>query len=111
MLPRACLFVFMQKTSSVMRIGDWSSDVCSSDLGTARIYPAAAATEPVASYLDIVQTLNAHGARQRYPGSPLFAAHYARAADRIVLCEREAAIAAELKAELDRKSTRLNSSH
>src|SRR3546814_16321183 len=68
--------------------------------GIARIYAAAAAPEPVASYLDIVQTLNAHGALQRYPGSPLFAAHYARAADRIVLCEREAAIVAELKAEL-----------
>lgn len=68
--------------------------------GIGRIYGAVAAPEPVAAYLDIVQTLNAHGALRRYPGSPLFAAHYARAADRIVLCEREPAIAATLKAEL-----------
>src|SRR3546814_3439190 len=28
-----CLFYFKQKTAYVMRISDWSSDVCSSDLG------------------------------------------------------------------------------
>src|SRR3546814_16272123 len=28
------LFVFRQKTAYEMRISDWSSDVCSSDLGT-----------------------------------------------------------------------------
>src|SRR3546814_18735804 len=27
-----CLFCFKQKTAYVMRISDWSSDVCSSDL-------------------------------------------------------------------------------
>src|SRR3546814_19957532 len=27
-----CFFVFMQKTAYEMRISDWSSDVCSSDL-------------------------------------------------------------------------------
>lgn len=68
--------------------------------GIERVYGASGAPEPVAAYVGIVRALNAHGALQRYPGSPLFAAHYARAADRIVLCEREAAIAAELKAEL-----------
>src|SRR3546814_5446891 len=31
-----CLFVFKQKTADEMRISDWSSDVCSSDL----LYPA-----------------------------------------------------------------------
>src|SRR3546814_1546531 len=29
-----CLFVFMQKTAYELRISDWSSDVCSSDLVT-----------------------------------------------------------------------------
>src|SRR3546814_5524844 len=30
-----CVFFFKQKTAYEMRISDWSSDVCSSDLGTA----------------------------------------------------------------------------
>src|SRR3546814_8268576 len=29
----ACVFFFKQKTAYEMRISDWSSDVCSSDLG------------------------------------------------------------------------------
>src|SRR3546814_4987954 len=29
-----CFFFFKQKTAYEMRISDWSSDVCSSDLGT-----------------------------------------------------------------------------
>src|SRR3546814_5617340 len=29
-----CVVVFKQKTAYEMRISDWSSDVCSSDLGT-----------------------------------------------------------------------------
>src|SRR3546814_12196238 len=32
-------FIFKQKTSYVMRISDWSSDVCSSDLGGAPFRP------------------------------------------------------------------------
>src|SRR3546814_5594058 len=31
-----CFFVFKQKTAYEMRISDWSSDVCSSDLGLNR---------------------------------------------------------------------------
>src|SRR3546814_13711209 len=37
-----CIFFFKQKTAYEMRISDWSSDVCSSDLPIARseiIYP------------------------------------------------------------------------
>src|SRR3546814_20363955 len=35
-----CFFFFKQKTAYEMRISDWSSDVCSSDLGyTARLDP------------------------------------------------------------------------
>src|SRR3546814_18396124 len=32
-----CVFFFKQKTAYEMRISDWSSDVCSSDLATAQI--------------------------------------------------------------------------
>lgn len=68
--------------------------------GIARLYATTDAPEAAAAYLEIVRTTNAHGALRRYPGSPLFAAHYARGSDRIVLCEREPAVAAALKAEL-----------
>src|SRR3546814_4918629 len=32
-LRKYCIFFFKQKTAYEMRISDWSSDVCSSDLG------------------------------------------------------------------------------
>src|SRR3546814_7954349 len=35
------VFFFKQKTAYEMRISDWSSDVCSSDLGVAAIHDAA----------------------------------------------------------------------
>src|SRR3546814_6161429 len=34
-------FLFKQKTAYEMRISDWSSDVCSSDLGLNKTYPGA----------------------------------------------------------------------
>src|SRR3546814_3436392 len=40
-------FFFKQKTAYEMRISDWSSDVCSSDLTTARIVPAPATPDPL----------------------------------------------------------------
>src|SRR3546814_13419190 len=40
-----CLFFFKQKTAYDMRISDWSSDVCSSDLAAARDKLLAAATK------------------------------------------------------------------
>src|SRR3546814_10145999 len=43
-----CFFFFKQKTAYEMRISDWSSDVCSSDLSTAE-----------ADLLALVETLNA----------------------------------------------------
>src|SRR3546814_6968032 len=42
----AVFFFFQQKTAYEMRISDWSSDVCSSDLGQprqTRVYPGTAA--------------------------------------------------------------------
>src|SRR3546814_1105986 len=38
-----CIFFFKQKTAYEMRISDWSSDVCSSDLCFSRSPPTAAA--------------------------------------------------------------------
>ncbi|MGH8444971.1 MAG: 23S rRNA (adenine(2030)-N(6))-methyltransferase RlmJ [Solimonas sp.] len=72
--------------------------------GIGRLLPMHDAPEPVAAYLDIIRSMNAigpgGGELRRYPGSPWFATQAARSGDRIVLCEREAAIVAELKAEL-----------
>src|SRR3546814_2983339 len=39
-------FFFKQKTAYEMRISDWSSDVCSSDLSRSRPSPAAPAKTP-----------------------------------------------------------------
>src|SRR3546814_3786635 len=47
LVARMCLhgdyFFFKQKTAYEMRISDWSSDVCSSDLGEARLEEVEAA--------------------------------------------------------------------
>src|SRR3546814_18506893 len=41
-------FFFKQKTAYEMRISDWSSDVCSSDLTAAHSVPVAAQIRPIA---------------------------------------------------------------
>src|SRR3546814_2375236 len=41
-------FLFKQKTAYEMRISDWSSDVCSSDLDAGEVAGAAAKIEPAA---------------------------------------------------------------
>src|SRR3546814_18381572 len=43
-------FFFKQKTAYEMRISDWSSDVCSSDLGVARHSQGRAPVHPVKAY-------------------------------------------------------------
>src|SRR3546814_8907296 len=50
-----CFFFFKQKTAYEMRISDWSSDVCSSDLLSLRIRPLVmqAAQHAVLRYRDI----------------------------------------------------------
>src|SRR3546814_3874883 len=67
-------FFFKQKTAYEMRISDWSSDVCSSDLlhragrarpGTGR--PAAEAAADLRSLRDAPAEPAAHGGRDRFP--------------------------------------------
>src|SRR3546814_281608 len=41
-----CFFFFKQKTAYEMRISDWSSDVCSSDLGLERMLDALGVLAP-----------------------------------------------------------------
>src|SRR3546814_7730617 len=44
-----CVFVFKQKTAYDMRISDWSSDVCSSDLSQHRQQPGVGHTQQYAA--------------------------------------------------------------
>src|SRR3546814_6723557 len=46
------LFFFKQKTAYEMRISDWSSDVCSSDLSEARLAVARGQLETALAQLD-----------------------------------------------------------
>src|SRR3546814_2411098 len=74
MLWRYNIFVYKQKTAYEMRISDWSSDVCSSDLHSAlsdlRPQPAAVFLRPEAVYPRLLRGLAAReyrdGDRCRY---------------------------------------------
>src|SRR3546814_1665206 len=114
-------FFFKPKTAYEMRISDWSSDVCSSDLaagGSAPTPAAAAGGTELPS-----RSAGATDKGERVKASPLAK----RLADekgidlktltgsgpggRIVKADLEGASAAAAAAPADRKSTRLNSSH
>src|SRR3546814_7125964 len=63
-----CFFFFKQKTAYEMRISDWSSDVCSSDLATRRwqdpgLDPAVDPREPSG-----LQAAISGSRRERYAG-------------------------------------------
>src|SRR3546814_10131738 len=61
-----CFFFCKQKTAYDMRISDWSSDVCSSDLTARRPIPSAADIEPAAvEGVDVGLSEAARIARQR----------------------------------------------
>src|SRR3546814_4578013 len=73
-----CFFFFKQKTAYEMRISDWSSDVCSSDLN--RPQRQRAGDDPRQGYSDLLH-LPAH--REDEPGraaEPHLAPHGARSA-------------------------------
>src|SRR3546814_8818969 len=59
-----CIFFFKQKTAYEMRISDWSSDVCSSDLTSSSVMIVLEGEQPLgadahAFYDEIVRKLNA----------------------------------------------------
>src|SRR3546814_7127633 len=113
----SCLFFFKQKTAYEMRISDWSSDVCSSDLLTA--------LEPDVVLISLENpsrdTLEESFLVSRSLGKPI-----AMFVDQSDEESTNAAVDAGVSAyivdgfkkerikpilDLDRKSTRLNSSH
>src|SRR3546814_10071571 len=90
-----CLFFFFkQKTAYEMRISDWSSDVCSSDLGTT--------SGNKAMSLDVFRLMRATGSLLNRNE----VAEYAALATEGALPGEAVSVIRE-----DRKSTRLNSSH
>src|SRR3546814_4346271 len=92
-------FFFKQKTAYEMRISDWSSDVCSSDLST-----HVTSKRPVFGLAGGVQR----------SGSLFIGTAYLSPADRAGGDERRQLILAPRDGDglfVDRKSTRLNSSH
>src|SRR3546814_5853913 len=83
-------FFFKQKTAYEMRISDWSSDVCSSDLAGA-------------------DRVDADALRPEFLCHRAGIGHQRALRGRIDRGARTSAVTAEVRA--DRKSTRLNSSH
>src|SRR3546814_7484671 len=101
------LFFFKQKTAYEMRISDWSSDVCSSDLHRHPVGKGPAEHRRVEGMRAFLV-----GRRQLVP---VALAHAVAAERGAVLVARAAhhveGIALRVAHERDRKSTRLNSSH
>src|SRR3546814_6986300 len=118
----ACVFFFCkQKTAYEMRISDWSSDVCSSDLdqivaGEARLHEAA---QVVDGYRRDALRRAVGGARIGMPGEQQLREGARGEPARIDRAprERHGDLAAHplhrfrVEARLDRRRTRLNSSH
>jgi 23S rRNA (adenine2030-N6)-methyltransferase len=68
--------------------------------GIARLWRESQAPAAVQAFLDVVRSDNPDGTLRTYPGSPRLALQLARADDRLLLCERVAAVADELRADL-----------
>src|SRR3546814_8837769 len=62
-----CVFFFKQKTAYEMRISDWSSDVCSSDLSPQRSLPGA---REMVVMMAMVMALNALAIDSMLPALP-----------------------------------------
>src|SRR3546814_6026506 len=103
-------FVFKQKTAYEMRISDWSSDVCSSDLAVVDIrpfQPAQSAGLDEALIVILVRIVTHH-----VEGATEFGALFDGPALVRLLQTVDAQFhRASVPLHIDRKSTRLNSSH
>src|SRR3546814_5897146 len=93
------VFFFKQKTAYELRISDWSSDVCSSDL---RRFAGPRAREIELPLDPLIVALGPEAQRAREPS----ARHVERACEP---ARHDIERARRMRA--DRKSTRLNSSH
>src|SRR3546814_5759662 len=94
-------FFFKQKTAYEMRISDWSSDVCSSDLGRVCV-PCIQG-----GIFQQAQPPMPGGIRLATTAQPVVPIVWMTA--QVLPCQRRAIQVQNV--EIDRKSTRLNSSH
>src|SRR3546814_2578417 len=105
-------FFFKQKTAYVMRMSDWSSDVCSSDLvepfDAAAVQRRAQRVRHVVRYRRVGALAPGNG---EAAGDPVAVAPRQRAGQRGAVARAPALVVQCERAFLDRKSTRLNSSH
>src|SRR3546814_2023725 len=67
-----CEFVFRQKTAYEMRICDWSSDVCSSDLAGLSFFRREAPARPVICMIEPSIVLVAQGVKQVWVGGKAY---------------------------------------
>ena len=72
--------------------------------GIARLWDLDETPALIAAYLRIVRVENPDGELRRYPGSPLVARALARPQDRLALCEKVPAVAAELEQRIGRRA-------
>jgi 23S rRNA (adenine2030-N6)-methyltransferase len=79
------------------RTGEWRD-------GIGKLHGLGGAPPLLERFLDVVRGLNGTGTLRHYPGSPLFAQALAREHDRLVFCEKEPEIAAELRENLKGES-------
>src|SRR3546814_6321037 len=124
-----CFFGFTQKTAYEMRISDWSSDVCSSDLlldRMARVYGPQARERGLALRMvpssqvihsdphlleRILGNLLSNAVRYTSEGRILLGCRRCHGKLRIEVWDTGIGIPEEERRRIDRKSTRLNSSH
>src|SRR3546814_8377503 len=78
-----CFFFFKQMTAYEMRISDWSSDVCSSDLGT-----AAACARPGKFNTPYIDRLQRRGCEGVPPGAGRILGRWSRQIGRVSCRER-----------------------
>src|SRR3546814_9766280 len=110
------VFFFKQKTAYEMRISDWSSDVCSSDLqGMARAVALEMADNGGADQIEVADRIQHLVAHELVVEAQAVLVEDGLAVDHDGVVQRAAASEAHgahlLDVLRDRKSTRLNSSH
>src|SRR3546814_2321653 len=117
-----CVFFFKQKTAYEMRISDWSSDVCSSDLAAHHFFAdraladargvLEAAKDQKAAALVIVDIGLLHLVMdRRFLRRAEAGAHVDPFGAETQGRDQAAPVAEAARRQQDRKSTRLNSSH
>src|SRR3546814_3722003 len=106
-----CVFFFKQKTAYEMRISDWSSDVCSSDLRDTARAQVAQIRANLRDRVIRAPFAGRLGIRQVSPGALVTPGTVIATLDDIARVYVDFPVPETQMEVVDRKSTRLNSSH